>query len=68
MLQKENGIKVSEWNGNDFTDQEFNVLGLFLSNMVKEGIEDVREYIGGYRQFRKKYQWKVLIFLFWFLE
>lgn len=46
---------MSEWRGGDPSDQELNIIGLFLSNMVKDAPEDVRDYLNSYSAFRKKY-------------
>lgn len=34
-LQSENGIKITEWRGADSTDQELNILALFLNNFIQ---------------------------------
>jgi TFIIF-interacting CTD phosphatase-like protein len=49
LLHKENGIRIADWLGNDPKDQELNIIGLFLSTMVQQQSEDVRDYLEGYR-------------------
>ena len=58
MMQKDNGIKISDWKGRNPDDQELNIIGLFLIQMVNQSPEDVRHYLTDYRSFRKKYVWK----------
>ena len=49
MMQKENGIKIPDWQGGNPADQELNIIGLFLMKMVNESPEDVRSYLADYR-------------------
>ena len=49
ILQKANGLHITEWRGDNPLDQELNILGLFLSKMAASAPEDVREYLPQFR-------------------
>lgn len=45
VLQKENGIRIMEWHGDDPQDQELNILGVFLNDLANKEVTDLREHI-----------------------
>jgi hypothetical protein len=55
MLQKNNGIKLTAWRGDDPTDQELNILGLFLNDLASNNPQDLRPALPNFNGFRSKY-------------
>jgi TFIIF-interacting CTD phosphatase-like protein len=56
VLQKENGIRIVEWRGDDPQDQELNILGVFLNELASKGLSDLRTHISSFKDFRTHYQ------------
>jgi RNA polymerase II subunit A small phosphatase-like protein len=56
VLQKENGIRIAEWTGDDPHDQELNTLGLFLNELATKAVPDLRQHLSSYKQFRNSRQ------------
>lgn len=56
VLQKENGIRIVEWRGEDPQDQELNILGVFLNELASKEVSDLREHIPLFKEFRSNYK------------
>lgn len=56
VLQKENGIRIMEWRGDDPQDQELNILGVFLNELASKGVTDLRQHVPSFKEFRSNYK------------